>query len=51
MQHGIIRTWAEGKVTDNRSKSKFIGTQHKADRNGNKPAESSFSGETGFKVA
>ena len=32
MQHGIIRTRAEGKVTDNRSKSKFIGTEHKADR-------------------
>ena len=51
MQHGIIRTRAEGKVTDNRSKSKFIGTEHKTDRNGNKPAESSFPGETGFKAA
>ncbi len=32
MQHGIIRTRAEGRVTDNRSKSRFIGTEHKADR-------------------
>lgn len=51
MQHGIIRTRAEGKVTDNRSKSKFIGTEHKADRNGYKPAEGSLPGETGFKTA
>ena len=51
MHHGVIRTRAECKVTDNRSKSKFIGTEHKADRNGNKAAESGFSGETGFKVA
>ena len=51
MQHGIITAWIECKVTDNRSEAKFIGTEHKTNRNGNKPAESSFPGETGFEVA
>lgn len=51
MQHGIITVWAEGKVTDHRSDTEFIGTEHKPYSNGYKPVECSFAGETGFKVA
>ncbi len=51
MYHGVIASGTEGKVTDNRSKTKFIGTKHKTYGNGYKPAECGFTRETGFKKA
>ena len=36
---------------DNRSDTEFIGTEHKAKGNGDKPAEGGLPGETGFKTA
>lgn len=51
MEHRKVTVWPKCQVTDDRSKAEFIGTQNKAECNGDKPTESGFSRETGFKEA
>lgn len=51
MQHGVITARVKRKVTDYGGDAKLIRAEHKAYGNGYKPAESSFPGKTGFKVA
>ena len=51
MQHGIVTARMERKVTDYGSDTKLIGAEHKPYDDSNEPAEGSFAGKTGFKVA
>jgi len=51
MHHGVITVRVERKVTDDRGHTEFIGTQHQAYGDGNKPTEGSLPGKTGFKMA
>lgn len=41
-EHGDITIRSEGKVTDDRSDTEFVGTEHESKGNRHKPVESSF---------
>lgn len=49
VDHGRIAGWGEGQIPDNGGNAEFVGAEHKAYDNRNKPAEGSLPGETGFK--
>ena len=50
VDHGKVTIRGECQVTDDGGNAKFVGSEHKANGNGNKPAERSFPGEAGLKL-
>jgi hypothetical protein len=50
VDHGKVAIRREGQVADDGGNAKFVGSEHKANGNGNKPAERSFPGEAGLKL-
>ena len=51
MDQGKVAVRGEGQIPDNGGNTKLVGTENKPYGNGNKPAEGSLPGETGFKMA